>query len=161
MKKRIDFDYDEESGLTIARLETSIGNFCGMSCKHPDDPLHPSFIVGTNIAEARANINMINKQLELKRYELKGLKRLKGSMPSDIKGYHYVENLYDAILDEVLKLKREKAEWKHFIDATINGRSIFIRSRTTNKEERGKFLKELGQRISDLNKLTKDKDKTD
>ena len=159
MKKNINFDYDEESGLTIARLETSIGNFCGMSCKHPDDPLHPSFIIGTNIAEARANINMINKQLELKRYELKGLKRLKSSMPSDIKGYHYVENLYDAILDEISKLKHEKKEWKRFINNAIEGRKIYIRSQTTNKKEKEEFLKRLGESINNLGKITKDEDK--
>ena len=160
MKKRISFDYDEEAGLTVATLKTSIGTFYGTSQKHPDDTFHSSYSVGTNIAEARANINMLNKMIANKTIEKKGLYRLIHSMPSSNEGFRYVVNLYDAINSEIYDLRQKKVEWQRFISNVISGRKIYLKSRNTDREARDKYLKELGKGIKALSNLSK-KDKTD
>ena len=139
MKKRITFDYDEKTGLTIAQLRTSKGTFFGMSQKHPDDPFPPSPSIGTEIAEARAYINFINDKIYDKKNELKGLKRLLCAMPPEAPGRHYAENLYVAIIYEISELKEERYFWKKKINNIIEGRNIYIRSRSATKEEKEKM----------------------
>ena len=139
MKKRITFDYDEKTGLTIAQLRTSKGTYFGMSQKHPDDPFPPSPSIGTEIAEARAYINFINDKMNEKRIELKGLKRLLSAMPEGNYGRRYVRNLYLAICREIADLEGEKHLWKKKIDNVIEGRNIYIRSRSATKEEKEKM----------------------
>ena len=160
MRKKIYFNFDEEIGVTIATLKTRIGTFLGSSKQNDDDPLHPSFMVGSIIAEARAYIKFINKKIALKRYELKGLKRLKGSMPSSVEGYHYVENLYDTILDEILMLKREKKAWKDQINSAIKSRELYIRIRTTDKKAKEEMLNNIKQGFKTLENISKE-DKKD
>lgn len=139
MKKRISFDYDEEAGLTIATLKTSKGTFYGTSCKHPDDKFHSSYSVGTDIAEARAYISFINNQISDKKNELKGLDRLLAAMPNNAPGIHYPHNLQRAIIFEIDNLKEEKNLWKSKINQIIEGRKIYIRSRSATKEEKEKM----------------------
>ena len=153
MKKKISFDYDKETGLTIATLKTKKGTFFGTSNKHPDDDLAPSYSVGLNLAEARANISLINKQIAEKRIETKTLERLLHSMPQDIKGRNYVINLLNAIHREIYHLKEQKEEWQNLIFNTIEARKLYIKSRKTNKEEREVRLKKLGDAIGALGKF--------
>ena len=157
MKKKISFDYDEKAGLTMATLKTSKGTFYGMSCKHPDDKFPSSYSIGTNIAEARAYINLYNKLIADKTIELKGLQRLMNSMPDTNEGFHYVSNLYYAIKNERCKFKDERAYWKAIVKNNIEARGIYLRSRTTNKKEKEAYLKKLGEGIEMLGKLNKDK----
>ncbi|HAH17816.1 MAG TPA: hypothetical protein DCL29_02220 [Eubacterium sp.] len=160
MKKKISFDYNEEAGLTVATLKTSIGTFYGTSQKHPDDTFHSSYSVGTNIAEARANINMLNKMIADKTIEKKGLHRLINSMPADNEGFKYAVNLYDTINSEIYDLRQKKVEWQRLISNVIEGRKLYLKSRNTDREARDKYLKELGKGIKALSNLSK-KDKTD
>ena len=39
MKKKLSFDYDEESGVMIAQLRVGGRTYFGTAVKHPDDPL--------------------------------------------------------------------------------------------------------------------------
>lgn len=139
MKKRITFDYDESTGLTIAQLRTPKGTFFGMSQKHPDDPFNPSYSIGTEIAEARAYINFINAKIADKRNELKGVKRLLCAMPAGYTNRIYAENLYVTIGGEIFDLEEEKRLWQKKINNVIEGRNIYIRSRSATKEEKEKL----------------------
>lgn len=139
MKKRISFDYAEESGLTIATLKTGKGNFFGTSNKHPDDTFPSSYSVGTTIAEARANINYLNRQIADKKIELKGLKRLLAAMPEEATNRHYAVNLAKAINLELDDLKNYKGFWKAVINDAIEARGIYLRSRSMSKEEKEKM----------------------
>lgn len=161
MKKKISFDYDEEAGLTIATLKTSKGTFYGTSCKHPDDKFHSSYSIGTQIAEARANINLCNKLIANKKLEQKGLKRLLAAMPEDNPGFRYVVHLIDAIQNEIYDIIGEKKTWKKTINSAIDARGMYIRSRSTDKKEKDKYLQTLGQAIHDLGIINKAKDKED
>ena len=160
MKRQISFDYDKESGMTIATLKTNKGTFYGSSCKHPDDTFPASYSVGMNIAEARANINLCNYLLKEKRLEIKGLKRLAAAMPEDKDGYVYILRLIDAIHEEIYDLIDLKIMWKRNINTAIESRALYINSRTTNREEREKYLKTLGEAIHNLGELSK-QDKED
>lgn len=160
MKKRISFDYDEEAGLTVATLKTNIGTFYGTSQKHPDDTFHSSYSVGMNIAEARANISMLNKMIANKKLEKKSLYRLRHSMPVTNEGFRYIVGLYDAIDNEINDLKQKKVEWQRLISNVIEGRKLYLKSRNTDRKARDKYLEELSKGIQTLSNLSK-KDKTD
>lgn len=153
MKKRIEFDYNEHTGLTIAKLYTSRGLFCGMAVKHPDDKFKPSYSVGMNIAEARAYINMYNALIRDKKLELKGIKRLLAALPEEATNRNYATNLERAIEDEILELKCRKKSYQISIRTAIESRNIYIRSRSINREERKKVLAGLGEAIGALGKL--------
>lgn len=153
MKKKISFDYDEEDGLTIATLKTSKGTFYGISCKHPDDKFHSSYSVGTDIAEARAHISFINSQIYDKKNELKGLNRLLAAMPDNAPGIHYPRNLRQAIIFEIDNLKKEKELWKSKVNQIIEGRKIYIRSRSATKEEKEKMRAAIAESFKTLSQV--------
>ena len=162
MRQKISFDYNEEIGLTIATLKTSYGTFYGSSCKHPDDHFHSSYSVGTQLAEARAHINLCNKLIADKRLERKGLKRLLAAMPKDKDGYKYAKNLDNAIQNEIYQLIGEKLSWKAIVQHSIEGRAMYLRSRTTDKKAKAAYLQTIGQAIHDLGEVKKAKqDKND
>ena len=135
MKHKINFDYNED-GFTLATLKTSIGTFYGTSCKHPDDKFSPSYMTGCTIAEARAWINLCNKQIANKKLELKGLQRLLAAMPEGKPGREYAENLYAAIKKEIKGYKQDKIYFKNAINVAIDSRRIYIQSRSTTREEK-------------------------
>ena len=153
MKKRIEFDYNEDTGLTIAKLYTSKGLFFGMAVKHPDDKFKPSYSVGMKIAEARAYINMYNALIRDKKLELKGIKRLLAAMPEEATNRNYATNLEKTIENEILELKTQKRNRQTSIKIAIESRNIYIRSRSINREEREKVLAGLGEAIGALGKL--------
>ena len=152
MKRKIDFDYNEETGMTLATLKTSIGTFFGMSCKHPNDEFPPSYSVGMKIAEARAYISLYNRQLYNKRLELKGIQRLMCAIPRDNAGYKYVDNLYTAMLAEYNSLLKAKQEAKQFLNEAIDARAFYIKSRKTDRKAREEGKQKLKQAFETLNK---------
>lgn len=159
MKHKISFDYNEAQGLTIATLKTSRGTFYGTSYKHPDDKYSSSYIIGTNIAEARAWINFYNKEITNKKLELKGLKRLLAAMPDDKPGKEYVWRLHNAIETEIEDLKIEKALYKGEVSANIEARNIYLRSRNLSKEDRKRIQEVIRQgfeQISNQDKIDKE-----
>lgn len=159
MKKQISFDYDLDTGLTIAQLKTKKGIYFGTSCKHPDDPFTPSYSVGTNIAEARANISLINAQIEDKKLELKGIKRLLAAMPEDVSGRKYAVNLAAAIKSEIIALKKNKIEYKKIINNAIEARKIYLHSRSMTREEKERMrntIKASFEALSNQDKTTKE-----
>ena len=151
MKKRLSFDYDEESGIMIAQLRVGGKTYFGTAVKHPDDPFPPSFSVGEQIAGARAYISMYNDKLEEKRIELKGVGRVFYSMPFDNPGTKYVLNMLNALNQEYEKLLDERKGYRKLVKTAIEARELYIRSRTTNKEERDKILNQIGESFKQLN----------
>ena len=156
MKKRTEFDYDKETGLTIARLKTSKGTFFGCANIHPDDPLPPSYSVGMSIAEARANINLINHQMKEKRCEIKAMDRLLKSIPETALNRFYAENLREAMVKELDNLKADKQAIKEVIFTTIESRKLYIKSRTMDKKARDESLAKLGEAIKQLDQVKND-----
>ena len=159
MKHRISFDYNAEDGLTIATLKTSKGTFYGTSHQHPDDKLPSSYVTGTDLAKARAWINFYNKQIADKKIELKGLKRLLASIPVNKPGREYAARLHDAILNELKNLYNEKAAWKAYMYNVMESRNLYIKSRSTTKEEREnmqKVIKQGFEALSNQDKINKE-----
>ena len=150
MKKKLSFDYDEESGVMIAQLRVGGRTYFGTAVKHPDDPFPPSFSVGEKIAGARAYISMYNDKLAEKRIELKGVGRVFNSMPLDNPGTKYVAGMLNALNQEYENLLYEREEYRQTIARAIEARELYIRSRTTNREEKQKKLDELGEAIKQL-----------
>lgn len=150
MKKRISFDYDEESGVMIAQLRVGGKTYFGTAVKHPDDPFPPSFSVGEKIAGARAYISMYNDKLEEKRIELKVVGRIFNSIPLDNPGTKYVFGLLNTLNKEYENLLYEREEYRKSIRTAIEARELYIRSRTTNKEERDKILNQIGESFKQL-----------
>lgn len=154
MKHKIDFDYNED-GFTLATLKTSIGTFYGTSCKHPDDKFSPSYMTGCTIAEARAWINLCNKQIANKKLELKGLKRLLAAMPENKPGREYAKNLYAAIENEIKGYREEKKYYKNVINTAIDSRRIYINSRSMTKEEKENMRNLIKQSFANLSNQDK------
>lgn len=156
MKKKIDFDYNADTGHTIATLTTEYGTFIGEAQIHPDDPFRPSYSVGMEIAEARAKIQMYNQRIRDKKMEMKGLERLLCAIPKEKKNRHYAENLYLAMCNELNQLYNSKFDEQYKIKETIRAREVYIRSRSTSKEDKEEFAKKIQMAFDALSK-----DKTD
>lgn len=158
MKYKFTYDYDKETGFTVGQLRTSKGLFFGASCQHPDDPFPPSEIMGASIAEARCYINLYNKLIADKKIELKAIKRLLAAMPEGCTNRCYVENLYNAIMSEIEDLKFRKQNEKFIINNKIDGRRIYIKSRSATKEEKERMQKAIVEGFNTLSSTKKDKE---
>ena len=158
MKYKFTYDYNKETGFTVGQLRTSKGLFFGTSCQHPDDPFPPSEITGASIAEARCYINLYNKLIAEKKIELKGIKRLLAAMPEGYTNRCYAENLYKAIEKEIEDLNYKKLNEKAIINGTIDGRGVYIRSRSATKEEKEKMQKAIIEGFNTLSSTKKDKE---
>ena len=147
---------DDYGNISSVCLSTKIGKFWGSAIFNSnEDKFKLSRSIGVDIAEARARIAYINKQLENKRQELKGITRLLNSMPKDNPGYSYAKGTERAILKEIEELKDKKQYCKNYIDRKIEGRKIFIRSRSLTKEEKAETVKKIKEgfkALSDYNK---------
>ncbi len=146
--KIVETEYND--GYTKVVLATSIGNFIGESKKSDKDPLPPSRLMGGQLAESRAYLKYYKELIKRKSCELKGLKRLITAMPPTKEGSKYVKNLYNIVLQEYLDLDKKYNEELGNINNIIEGRAIFVRSRTTDKKEKEKYLKDLKAAIKAL-----------
>ncbi len=147
----VDIDFDSEFGVTVVTLKTPLGFFYGSSQINKDvDTLPPSQMIGGRIAEGRAYINFYNTLLENKRYELKGIKRLLNSSSPDKAGYNHILKMYDVIYNEYIELKRDKLAYQQDIKSAINGRAMYLRSRTEDKKAKKEKLDALGNAIKAL-----------
>lgn len=149
---------DNTSTVTTVTIATDIGEFQGQAFFNAEaDGLNPSAITGGKIAENRARIKYLKEKIKRKKYELKGVERLLAAMPPGKQGYVYAIHLKDAIENEIKEYLKEWESCDHTIKTTIEGRAMYIRSRTIDKKDRDKFFKELGNALQQLDKTTKDK----
>lgn len=150
LKGEIDFQ-SQDGKITEFRLKTPLGVFYGVAIFNDEkDPLTPSKILGGQIAECRAYINFYNRLIEIKRYELKGVKRLAGSIPKD---KHPVKMVY-VVEEELQELINIRDMYKKDIQAAIAGRELYIRSRTEDKVAKKEKLDKLGAAIKALGQNT-------
>ena len=147
----VDIDFDLDFGVTVVTLKTPLGFFYGSSqINTEEDKFPPSQMIGGRIAEDRAYINFYNSLLENKRYELKGIKRLLNSSSPDTAGYNHILKMYDVISEELNELKRMKLYYQEDIKSAINGRAMYVRSRTEDKKAKKEKLDALGNAIKAL-----------
>lgn len=152
---------DATPTVTTVTIITDIGEFVGVARFNAEkDPLNPSAVIGGRIAENRAKLKYYKQKIKNKKYELKGLNRLLSSMPLRTKGRSYVVHTCNAIQSEINEYYDICESCKYDIETAIEGRAMYLRSRTMNKENRDKFLNELGESIKKLGK-NKNKDKND
>jgi len=78
-------------------------------------------------------------------------------MPPSKQGYVYAIRLRDAIKKEIEDYISEWQEYDYNIKMAIEGRSMYVRSRSIDKKERNNFFQQLGESLQQLDKLTKDK----
>lgn len=150
MKTKI-INIDTHENHTFVTLQTPIGIFTGVSTFNKDeDPLEPSAIIGGRIAEDRAYIQFYNELLRDKRNELKGIKRLINSSNRSKPGMNHLIRMWSTMYYEYMELLSKRREYKQDIDAAIESRKIYVRSRIENKEEKQKKLEELGNAIKTL-----------
>ena len=152
MKTKItNITQSSEGYITVVELTTPIGKFYGGSTFNEDkDPLKPSPILGGRIAEDRAYIQFYNKLLENKRLELKSVKRLLNSSNPEKSGYNHIKKMYDIINNELEDLQTIKSFYKKDIQEALDGRRLFIQSRTEDKETKKQKLDQLGSAIKAL-----------
>ncbi len=157
MKMKVIKEY-EEGNTTCVFLQTRLGIFKGVAKFNATlDPLPPSKVTGHRIAELRAYKAYFKEEAKLKKAEIKGLKRLISALPSNKDGFKYAERLINAIEKELREYEDNILECDKLIRNCIESRNIYIKSRTTNKAERNKKLKELGDAIAALKTVTQDK----
>lgn len=150
-------EFDEKTGTTTAIARTPIGEFTGVAKFNKDkDPFEPSKIVGINIAESRAYIAAYNEAIKLKREQIKGLKRIIGSCGNKDKSTicHYTNQIIKSIDYEIEALKDEKKEYSDVIKYYLEARRIYLRSRSTNREEKEKYLEGIKQGLKDLGQFS-------
>ena len=146
------------STCTKIVIATEIGEFEGRAYFNKEvDKLNPSEIIGCRIAENRAKIKYYKEKIKRKKYEMKGIDRLIAAMPSNKSGYAYAVRLRTAIQKEINECIEEWNICERDINAAIEGRAMYVRSRTIDKKERDKFFKDLGNALKQLDTATKDK----
>ena len=152
MKTKVtDVTYTSDHVYTVVELTTPIGRFYGKSTFNEDkDPLKPSAILGGRIAEDRAYIEFYNQLMINKRIELKGIKRLLDSSNPDKSGYNHIKKMYDVISHELEDLKTMKQFYQRDIKEAVDGRRLFVQSRTEDKETKKQKLDQLGSAIKAL-----------
>ena len=149
---------DISATVTTITIATEIGEFEGRAYFNEEvDTLNPSEIIGCRIAENRAKIKYYKEKIRRKKYEMKGIDRLIAAMPSNKSGYTYAVRLRAVIQKEIDEYIAEWNICERDINAAIEGRAMYVRSRTIDKKERDKFFKDLGNALKQLDTATKDK----
>lgn len=149
----------EDRSLTTVTLATPIGEFRGMAKFNPEkDPLTPSFMLGGRIAEDRAYIAFYDELIKRKTYEIKGIKRVLNSSYPNKPGWTHLIKIFISVIHERDELIDKRDRYTQDIADALEGRKLFVRSRTDDKETKKKKLEELGSAIKALGQ-NKSKDK--
>lgn len=153
MKRKITFEYDEVTGHTSATLCTKYGNFYGEAQISKDDPFPPSYSIGEKIAESRAYINYYKSQYNDKKQQKKGIERLMNAIPYKNPGWLYAYNLSNAIAKEMIEIDKDIKFYQERERSAVEARMIYIRSRTTDRKAKEKYLENLGNAIKQLGEV--------
>lgn len=113
--KLIYSNFDENTGISTAIIQTNLGQFTGTSKLHEEDRVISSNFAGCRYAEIRAIIKYIKKRIENINYEIKGLQDCKKIIES-LKDYnpHSVENR--KIRRRIFELEKDKTKLKEQIN---------------------------------------------
>jgi chorismate mutase len=153
VKTKVDLSFSENNGNTTASLHAKDKVFLGISTCNSEDPFPPSYSIGARIAEARAYKHFYQDQINNKKNELKGVKRILYSFPKDHKDIKYIQHMYNAITKEIEELKLNIAECDHEIATAIESRALYVKSRRTNRKDRAEGQKKLQEAFDMLAKV--------
>ena len=156
----IDCGFDEETGNTYVQVRCELGDFIGHAYYNLEaEKFPPSNYVGIEIATARAYIAAYKYALNNLKQQLKGLKRLESSCGNNEIVFSYLNKTKKSILTDMNYYKTLIKECNGTIKTTKDARSLYIRSRSTDRKEKDKYLKQIQQGIKDLGQLSSKENK--
>ena len=132
MKEKIKLTYvnfDPETGISIARIQTPIGSFKGKARLHPQDKDFGSGYAGCKYAEMRAVIKYYKEMAKIKGYVIKEVVKLHNQLIQNNKSYKSAKYT-NAMLSE---LQVEKEEY-------VNAVAALKTAIKTDIEQRKKIL---------------------
>lgn len=139
--KLINTSFNENTGVTTAVVSTPYGIFEGQSFFNKEkEKFGPSRYVGVQIAESRACIAAYNEVIKQKKCQLKGIKRLINSCDNNALVLRYANRVKESIETEIAVFTLEKRTRKDSINAAIEARGIYTRSRSVSREEKETYL---------------------
>ena len=68
--------YDEDTGVSVARIQTNLGQFSGMAVLNKEDIEVKSNFAGCKLAESRAYIKYLKAKIKNIKIEIKGIQDL-------------------------------------------------------------------------------------
>lgn len=157
--KRISYDYDEQTGSTIAKLVTKQGTFYGTAdYNEEEETLPPSYMFGMRLAEDRAYIKYYKCLLNQAKEQLRGLKRAEAAVPADKKeALHYIHGAMSAVDLEKSLYEDAITMLEHDLEQAIKDRKLYIRSRSATREEKEQQKKAIKQAFKTLSQVKQDK----
>lgn len=108
--KLIESNFDRETGVSYAKIQTDYGVFAGSAKLHEEDKEHVSSFAGCHYAETRAIIAYMKHRVKLLNERIKSLENCKKVLENRKEYDHNsVENR--TIRKQIYLLKKQKAEW--------------------------------------------------
>lgn len=141
--KLIDSYFDEENGISYARINTDYGEFEGWSQLHEEDKSISSTFAGCQYAETKAILKYMKYRIKLINERIKALEDCQKALMYR-KNYEHnsVENR--TIRKQIYLLKKQRTDWKERRNSltfklieSMTKREELINKMTKNKQEKG------------------------
>ena len=109
--KLLESNYDKETGISTASIETDCGIFYGKARLHPDDKEYESNFAGCNYAETRAIIKYFKYKAKIVKIKIEGIKSYEKTLKNrkDYNKYS-IENIM--LKKYIVELEKNKAHWE-------------------------------------------------
>ena len=108
--KLIESNFDRETGVSYAKIQTDYGVFVGSAKLHEEDKEYVSSFAGCHYAETRAIIAYMKHRVKLLNERIESLENCKKVLENRKEYDHNsVENR--TIRKQIYLLKKQKAEW--------------------------------------------------
>ena len=117
MKNKLIYsNFDEQTGISVARINTDLGEFEGTSKLHEEDRNITSNYAGCQYAETRATLKYIKKRIQILNYQLKGLENYQKQLMNR-KSYKHEDYASRALRKQIYLVKRDKYNWQSRYDS--------------------------------------------
>ena len=157
---KIEFEYSENTGNTLAKLTSKQGVFYGLAKYNEEkEPFPPSYMFGMRLAEDRVLITYYKELIRQAYLQYKGLSRAeKATRPHKTETLHYIHGAMKAITQEIDEYKKSIEHYTADIESAKDSRRLYIRSRSMSKEDRKKIKDGIKKSFETLSKInTQDK----
>ncbi|MGN0992828.1 MAG: hypothetical protein ACI4PE_02780 [Bacilli bacterium] len=133
--KLVQSNYDKETGISIATINTDYGIFSGSAKLHQEDKHIESSFAGCCYAETRAILKYMKYRLKLVNEQIKALENCKKVLENK-KTYNHNSTENRTIRKQIYILNKQKLEWKKKINSLSN-------RLLENMNQRDKFIQAL------------------
>lgn len=114
--KLIYSNFDEQTGISIAKINTDLGIFEGKSKLHEEDRNIVSNFAGCQYAETRAILKYIKRRIQILNYQLKGLENYQKQLMNR-KSYEHEDSASRALRKQMYLVKKDRYDWQSRYDS--------------------------------------------